>query len=133
MFMFVQKIEDKYKSNFLDLVWYLINCDDEVADAEIQILNNFKFELQLFVEPELKPLSTILAAFAGATSTTKKIILIESAGVSWADGTVVPEEMNVLQEIAQSFSLTESDVQTSLSLVKQILDVHQDTVKFIHD
>lgn len=129
--MFLNQLENHHKKSMLDLVWLIINCDDDIDETELNMLENFKFEMRYFAKPELRNLDEILVAFQGASRMIKRIVMLECAGMVLADDFVAEEEKEILNKIAKTFRIEESSISTTLDIVKQLLLQQQRAIKFI--
>lgn len=105
--MFANLMDREEKGKFLELVYKIANCDQNYADEEEELVNNYKIELGLTSIPETDSIENILKYFGDKGDQIKKIIFFELYGMIMADGLIADKEEKILMQIKENFTLDE--------------------------
>lgn len=105
--MFLNKLESTEKQAFLELAYYIANCDNNFKDSEQAMIglycnemgiSNIDFDLSKF------NLAENLSSFKSLQS--QKIVLIEAMGIIYSDNILDNNEQVVIDEIIKFFNLS---------------------------
>lgn len=111
----------------------LVAASDGVGEEEAALLEAIAAECALTDAPEPAEASETLQA-AGAvfdSPASKKVFMLELAGVAAIDGRAYPSELELLGEFAQRVGLGEAELEESLVLASRGRQLVRDSETFI--
>lgn len=106
--MFLQKLNDREKKNFLHLAQKLIKVDNKIKVVEISLLKNLTEEMGLQMKDAVK-LEDINKAWQVFTSKESRIILlVELISIGYVDDDFCASENDLIKEICSSFAIPDA-------------------------
>lgn len=121
--MFLNQLSYQEKKMFLDLSIHVAKANNELAAEEKAMISAYCMEMQLppIELYETEPLETITSYFALADEHVKKIVLLESFGLVYADGDFDKEEVVLVKKFAEDIGISED---TYNNIHKAIVDYY---------
>jgi len=128
--MFLHLLNDDQQKAFLALANQFIQSDNVLADEEHNLLELMYAETGQSFETELPEgdVSALLAAFD--TRQARAAVLLELIGVGHADDAFQPEENAFVRRVAESFGVSQGDLDRMEDWVKRQLRLAQDVQQF---
>ena len=118
--MYLKALTNDEKEAFLELAYRAARADRILAMEEYELWRAFRFEVGL---PEdrysVREQSVGEAAARFKSDRSRRIAMIELAGMVMADGVQAPEENTFLREVAVAFSLEEKFVVACVDWIKR--------------
>lgn len=122
--MYLKTLTDDEKQAFLELAYRAARADRILAIEEYELWKTFRWETGLLDERySVRELSVADAAAQFKSDRSRRIAMIELAGMVMADGVTAPEEHAFLDELARAFEFDPDFVQASLAWVRKHADV----------
>lgn len=127
--MFLNQLDYQEKKMFLDLCIHVAKANDELAKEEKDLINSYCAEMQLpAIELyETEQLSTVLDYFSLADKHVKKIVLFETLGLAYVDGSFDEKEKEIVQKIKDVLGISKKDYDKILKAIndyyKMIIDL----------
>jgi uncharacterized tellurite resistance protein B-like protein len=126
--MFIHLLESSDQETFCAAAGCLMDADDVLHDLEAQLKASIARELDQREFP-VSDLSweEILARMKRVDQeTSRRVLLLELAGVACADLDVHPTEVRLLEQAAHALRLEPADVSRSLSFAERAQALHAD-------
>lgn len=106
--MFLQKLNDREKKNFLYLAQKLIKVDNKIKAVEVSLLKKLTEEMGLSMNDAVK-VEDINKAWQIFTSKESRIILIlELISIGYVDDDFCASENDLIKEICSSFAIADT-------------------------
>lgn len=105
--MFANLMNREEKEKFLELVYKIANCDQNYAEEEEELINNYKIELGLTDILETDSMENIIKYFGNKEEQIKKIVFFEVYGIIMADDAIADKEDQTIIQIKENFGLEE--------------------------
>lgn len=118
--MYLKALTDDEKQAFLELAYRAARADKILAIEEYELWRSFRWELGLPDERySVKEISLAEAAARFQSDRSRRIAMVELAGMVMADGVQAPEEHNFLSELAAAFEMDETFVRDCIAWVQR--------------
>lgn len=131
--MFLHELKNTQKELFLDLSIYLSMSDGEFADSEkntiVQMCREMEIEKRLTPNVNFDDALSQLAE--NTTIREKRIILIEIAGIIFADGIFASGEESLMKKISDSLKVDYSQCEKAIMLVRDLYEVYSKIGPFL--
>jgi len=122
--MFLNRLKKKEKKAFLELAHYIARVDDDFSEIEELYIKSYCKEMKIkdikFNENDFS-LVDILEVFK--TQKSKKIVLLEIAGLIYSDDILHFNENNILYIIARKFNIDEYRLELYKEFAKSMLSI----------
>lgn len=123
--MFLSILNEEDKLNFIEFIHLVANCDEDFADEEKEILNNYMIETGIDSIPNIgKSIDDILLYFSKRDDSIKKVVLFEVYGLILSDDKLSKEEKEILNKIDKLSGLNNEEVNKIKELVEELKKVY---------
>lgn len=123
--MFLSILNEEDKLNFIEFIHLVANCDEDFADEEKEILNNYMIETGIDSIPDIgKSIDDILLYFSKRDDSIKKVVLFEVYGLILSDDKLSKEEKEILNKIDKLSGLNNEEVNKIKELVEELKKVY---------
>lgn len=130
--MFLDVLSKEDKLNFVELAYLIVKCDEEFADEEREVINNYLIETGIKEIPNTeKSLDELMEYFSNRDENIRKIILFEGYGLVLADDKISEQEKEIVDKLTRMANLEEEKSRKIKKLVidlKKIYDDIYDTI-----
>lgn len=131
--MFLNLLNSKQKSLFLELAIKAAETNNEVTSEETTLLGEFAREMQ--IEPmynTTKDTSSILEQLASDSSQReRKIIIFEILGIMFSDSVYDEKEKLFVKNIAESFDISQETVEKMVKSLNDYAEMFNRLTKLI--
>ena len=105
--MFLMKLSEQAKTDFVELCHYAANADGVFADEERQLISRLCGEMNVAESnTSLRPLDDLLESVSkNATMPEKKIMVFELLGIVYADNEYTTEEEKFLEKVVNAIEI----------------------------
>ena len=123
--MFLNQLSYQEKKMFLDLSIHIAKANDELAAEEKAMISAYCTEMQLppIELYETEPLETVTSYFTLADEHVKKIVLLESFGLVYADGDFDNAETAMIKKFADEIGISEDMFNKLHKAIRDYYDV----------
>ena len=133
--MFLNNLTQEKKELFLSLAYNISCIDDNYADEEKMVLEQYCVEMDIridkiqLIEDFDKILNriNILCNFQ-----EKKIFVFESVGLILADGVIHDKEMEAITNMVRLFEINDNYFEDCMKLIKEYYDLQSRMMNFIN-
>lgn len=122
--MFLSKLDQDEKENFLSLVYQIAKVDGNYGAEEISIIETFKQELGLAVIKEDRSISELVEFFASRDLSVRKIVLYEVYSIIISDDEMDKNEVSTLTILETKLGLKPNVVNEIESVVEELNDIY---------
>lgn len=131
--MFLDLLNKKEQENFLELAYEAMNADGIITESELQIFEVFKREVAMtdYVLKNL-PIEKLKMSFDMSTKKVKKAVLMELAGVLYADKKVAEVEEKWLLALGKEWGFRESEIKKIIRWVQDFNDLLAEGIEYIN-
>ncbi len=122
--MFLRELSKKEKEAFISLSVYVSKSNGFFAEEEKKKMEEYcrEMEIPLFEMDNVISLEEIVDVFKNSNLHIKKVVLLESLGLVYADGLYDEKEKNFIKEYAEKIGLTYDIVEEQTTVIKEYLD-----------
>lgn len=103
--MFLGKLNQEEKANFLELVYKIANIDQNYADEEKELIDAYKIEMGLSEVTNKKNIHQLVDFFSRTSIEVQKIVWFELINLICADAVIADEEQDIINMINEKFQL----------------------------
>lgn len=131
--MFLNQLSELEKETFLSLAVRAAESNGDFNEDEYGMIEEYCKEMGIsfFDVRHTKTVDEIIDIFKTAEESHKKIVLLESIGLMYADGTFDDEEKRFIVEYAKKMDLTEVDVERMIDLFNRYIDISKEIMSEI--
>lgn len=129
--MYLVKLTEEVKQNFLDLAQFIAKSDSKFSDEEKEMLEVYAHEMGIPCVPAERELDDILTKLKEASSIEKKIIIFELVGLVVVDDDYSAEEKDILGKTLEVFELSSEFLNECLKQVAIVKANYNETSKMI--
>ena len=106
--MFLNQLSYQEKRMFLDLSIHIAKANDVLDAAEKALISQYCNEMELppIELYETEPLETVIDYFALADLKIRKIVILESLGLAYVDGTYDEKEESLVKKVAEEIGIS---------------------------
>jgi len=122
--MFLNGLSYQEKKMFLDLSIHIAKANDVLSGEEKALISAYCSEMQMpAIELyDTEAIETVIAYFAMAEESVKKIVILEILGLAYVDGAYDETEEKLVKRVAEEIGI---DDKTYKKLHKAIQDYYQ--------
>ncbi len=119
--MFLNQLSYQEKKMFLDLSIHVAKANNVLAAEEKALISGYCTEMQLppIELYETEPLETVTDYFEMADDHIKKIVLLETFGLVYADGEFDREEDSMVKQFAENIGISNEDYDSLHNAIKE--------------
>jgi|Wag4MinimDraft_9_1082661.scaffolds.fasta_scaffold00140_4 hypothetical protein len=125
--MFLDLLETKEQEKFLELAYFVANYNDDFAEEQKQLINEYRKEM-LLTEDEYqikgKEEKNIIKDFSKYEEDKKKMIYIETISLLLSDNKFDKKEKEIAEYIKNEFNLSQSFYDKAFTWVKDMFDLY---------
>lgn len=131
--MFLNQLSYQEKKMFLDLSIHVAKANDVLAAEEKALISGYCTEMQLppIELYETEPLETVTDYFALADDHIKKIILLETFGLVYADGEFDSEENEMVKKFSEDIGVSKEVYNSLHTAIKDYYQVCANLAKVV--
>ena len=120
--MYLQMLEPESRELFAQAALRMASRDGNDSPEEGELISNLIIECELDEIPESRSMQQILKEIPGVFTDdlSRRIVLLELAGVVEIDGDSNEAELKMLSDVAKVLSITESQVEKSLEFARKM-------------
>ena len=113
--MFLNALNEKEGKNFLELATLAMSIDGTVKESEKTVFETYRKEMVLQnYTIQNKPYDKLAMEFRSSTKKIKKIVIIELAGVLYADEEIDSSEQSWLMKLGHDLEFRDSEIRKML-------------------
>lgn len=127
--MYLNKLSDIEKNAFFSVAQAMAAAHEGVSVLEEAILNAALGEMQIQRPEKIQPLSDALNQFQSEDS--KRLVLLELMLIAMVDDDFAEAEQSVIEEVIETFKLTESHVERAATWAEGMLALFRSGQRFI--
>jgi len=109
--MFLKDLNEEEKRNFLKLAVFIAKSDEDFAEDEKNMIEEYKYEMNLDYDPEaddpLIDLNSLIENFNNSDEQTIKKIFIELNGLALVDANFDKSEKEIFYQFMKKHNLSE--------------------------
>ncbi len=130
--MFLATLSDQEKMIFLELAHYIMTCDGETSDEELEMFQSYVYECQL-KDYKIQNISfdELINSIKSSRKKKLRIIIIELMGIIMSDHKYDLSEDNHMQKIAQVWDFSEAQMRRMRRWTQDMTDVVHDGQRLI--
>ncbi|MFW5794832.1 MAG: hypothetical protein ACOCV1_05045 [Bacillota bacterium] len=125
--MFLDLLENKEQEKFLELAYFVANYNDDFAEEQQQLINEYRKEM-LLTEDEYqikgKEEKNIIKDFSKYEEDKKKMIYIETISLLLSDNKFDKKEKEIAEYIKNEFDLSQNFYDKAFNWVKDMFDLY---------
>ncbi|MBE5899892.1 MAG: hypothetical protein E7279_09860 [Lachnospiraceae bacterium] len=123
--MFLNRLTLAEKEAFVSLAVHAANANGIAEDKEYEIIEEYCKEMGIsfFDAKNVIDMDRIINVFKDAEEMHKKIALLETLGLLYADGSYDDKEKKFVTDYANRIGLNDSDVEIQDGLINRYLDL----------
>lgn len=131
--MFLNQLTIEEKDAFMSLSVHVAKANGILEEEEKNMLKDYckEMEVKCFDIEDIKPLEEIIAVYLRSDIHIKKIVLLESLGMVFADGVYDEKENTFINQFALSIGLSMDVVSQLTELIKNYLGILGEILKAI--
>jgi len=133
--MFLKALNEEEKRNFLKLAFFIAKSDEDYAEDEKIMIEEYKYEMNLDFDPEsddsLTDVSSLIESFSGSDKQTIKKIFIELNGLVLADEKFVISEKEILQQFMEKYNLSEEHLKQTQDWIMRLNSLYVEGIALI--
>ncbi len=126
--MFLHILNEKERKNFLDVAYYIANCDDDFAEEEKEMIRQYRRELELsesdYIIREKINLENVLGEFSKADRAVKNAIFMEIIALVFADDVFADEEKKIVENIMTMFKIGDGQFQKTKKWIEELKNLY---------
>lgn len=121
--MFLGKLNCEEQEAFLSLSVHAAKANGVVAEEEKDMIEEYCHEMGIsfFDAENVQPLEKVLEIYGGSDMQNRKIVLLETLGLVYADGTYDEAEQDFVRELAQKLCIDPETVEKQTELIMRYL------------
>lgn len=129
--MFLNQLLQNEKEAFVSLSIHAAKANDVVEKEEIAMIEEYckEMEIESFDLDNAMELDKILEIYEKSEQKHKKIVLLETLGLLYADGEYDKQEKRFVYDCSEKIGLTKEDVARIEKLLVKYLDILKDLVR----
>lgn len=131
--MFIERLNENEKKDFLELIYKIANCDNNFADEEEELINSYKNELGIEKIENTKTIDQLVEEFAEKSIQIKKVVFFELYGMIMADGKLELQEERIFFLIKNKFMLEEKSYTKLIKAAEQLQQAYDQVYAAIFD
>ncbi len=130
--MYLNRLKQKEKENFLELAYYIANIDDDFAQEEENLIFTYRKEMEL-EDYEAKGIDfkQILNYFSNKNKEVKNIVFIESFALILADFSYDEEEEKFVNKMKETFAFSNKKKDELCQWVKDVIETYKKGEKLL--
>jgi hypothetical protein len=125
--MFLDLLETKEQEKFLELAYFVANYNDDFAEEQQQLINEYRKEM-LLTEDEYqikgKEEKNIIKDFSKYEEDKKKMIYIETISLLLSDNKFDEKEKEIAEYIKNEFDLSQTFYDKAFNWVKDMFELY---------
>ncbi|SEM39056.1 Tellurite resistance protein TerB [Butyrivibrio sp. ob235] len=131
--MFLNKLSLSEKESFISLAIHAAEANHVIVDEEYAMIEEYCKEMGIayFDARNVKSLDEITRSFAESTEANKKIVLLETIGLMYADGTYDDEEKNFVENLASGVGVDKSVIDNLVLLLDKYVALTKEIMEII--
>mgnify|MGYP006303522963 CR=1 FL=1 len=123
--MYLARLNEQERKNFLNLAYYTANVDEDFSIAEENLIDDYRKEMELFdYEPEKIEFEEGIEFFADKAEEKKNIIFIETFALVMADANYEKKEKDLINKMQQKFGFSDEKTDQLCQWVKDVIDIY---------
>lgn len=133
--MLLMHLNSKEKEMFLELASAAVNCNEEMAGSQEEMMLVFREEADLPPEDYTirnVPLDEILSFFKESPTYIQRIVFLEMMSIITADGEYRPEEKDFIEKIKVPFEISDEQEDDIICSIKQISEAYAVMEDFVN-
>lgn len=134
--MLLHLFNQREKEFFLELAYLVAKIDNEFAEEEKIIIQQYRREMNLediIVNSEKHSIEEILEFFKDSLIKIQRSIFIEIYALTLSDNKLQKEEENVLDLMQKKFSISDSIKCKTIKVVNDLNKLYQETLCILND
>lgn len=131
--MFLNQLSDREKNAFISLSVRLSEANGVFDESEKEMIQEYCKEMGIpfFNAEKADTIDSVIDVFKISTSHIKKIVILESLGLAYADGKLDAEESELMRDFAEKIGLDETTFNEVETLLNKYLVVFAELVEKI--
>lgn len=123
--MFLNQLSAEEKKAFANLSVQVAKANGEVAEEEKAMIREYCKEMEISVISldDVWPMDKIISVFSDSNMHVKRIVLLETLGLVYADGNYDEAEQGMVKDYAEQIGLSSADVEEQTDLIKRYIEL----------
>ena len=132
--MFLNKLSVPEKEVFISLAMKAAEANGIVVEEEYSMIEEYCKEMGIafFDARNIKEIDEIISFYKNSDLTVKRIILLETIGLMYADGEYDEAEKGFVNTIANGIGLTTEDIEKYDGFISKYIDLTNEIVESIN-
>lgn len=106
--MYLEMLTEKERKIFMDLAYFAMECDGEVAQEELDMIKSYENECQLpGYKRTQRTFDECIKLLKQSEPTHRRIVLIELTGIWAADNVWKTQELNMMDRVSTALGITQ--------------------------
>jgi hypothetical protein len=125
--MFLHLLNQKEKEYFLELAYLVAKADNDFAEEEKTIIQQYRIEMNLDVsiyQTKELTLEKIVNFFKDSLRKIQKVTFLEIYALTLCDNIFRKEEEKILINMQKEFSISNSDKEKTLNIIKNLQEIY---------
>jgi hypothetical protein len=135
--MFLKTLNEEEKKDFLELAVRLSISDNDFADSEKEMIEEYKYEMNVeFDEKSVrlnKDISELISSFSDTDNDKLNMIFIELMALGMADEKMEISEKNILSQFMKQYGLTQDYWEKVESWLQKLSSVYSEGLELINN
>lgn len=131
--MFLGMLNEKERKNFLGLAQLAMDLGDDDKAEEAAVVHSFRREMELddYVIPK-KTRDELVMAFNSSTKKAKRIVIIELAGVLYADEVIDEKEKDWINKLGTDLGIRDVELKKLILWAQEFNDLLKEGYNYIN-
>lgn len=123
--MFLNQLSAEEKKAFANLSVQVAKANGEVAEEEKGMIREYckEMEIPVISLDDVWPMDKIISVFSDSNMHVKRIVLLETLGLVYADGNYDEAEQGMVKDYAEQIGLSSADVEEQTDLIKRYIEL----------
>ena len=134
--MYLNLLNEKEKELFLEMAFFLSNCDQDFAESEKQMIDEYRREMSMTEERyqiRKLPLEDSLKNLRDSSQLTKNAMFLELLALAKCDKNFGSNEQELIATIRDSFCVSEDKYNESLKWVDDMQKLYAKSHRIVND
>lgn len=134
--MLLHLLNQKEKEFFLEFAYLVAKSDNEFAEEEKMVIQQYRREMNLEVisnETKGHNIDEIIFFFKDSLKKIQRSIYIEIYALSLADNDLKKEEDDILNKMQKEFSISDEIKEKTINIVKELKNIYNETLSILDD
>lgn len=120
--MYLKKLNQEERKNFLELVYKVANADADYAKSEIDLLKDVKAELEMDYVPSDSTVENLIEEFSKSTMEIRKIVTFGLIRMVMVDGRIKNTEREIVDKMQICFGMSDDE---KMALIEAALKLEE--------